>query len=793
MRWTSNALSASSGLIRVLVVTATAGLAFGPAAPASAQDWTGATSSDWFTGSNWSTGTPPTQISIGVIIDAVVPNPTVVDAPGALVGVMTVGDTGTGSLTIQNGGTLSSVFGTIIGSNPGSVGTVTVTGAGSTFPTGAIVVGGAGTGTLTIGGGGTVATPASVMVATLPGSVGNLNIGAPPGDPPVAPGTLSAPSVSLGSGTGALNFNHTATDYVFSIGIGGPGAVNVLAGTTIFTPANTYSGPTLIDGGTLQAGAVGTFSPNSEHTVTSAGVLNLAGFSQTVLGLTNAGLVNFGAGTAPGTMLTTTNYVGQGGTLAMNTFLGTDASPSDRLVIKGGTASGNSLLKIANAGGTGALTIANGILVVDAVNGGTTFPGAFTLAGPVVAGPFEYTLFRGSVDGSAPQSWFLRSTLPEPGPSPCPLPTPEGASPPAITPPTPQAPNFRPEVSLNAALPNLSLIYGRSIVGTLHDRVGDEVRFAGPAPAVTSTAIGDGSGGRPRATPFAEAGPAPAGNGAWGRVIAEHGDRDGGCPVLVGPSFDYGFAAVQAGFDAIRLQHASGARDRAGVYGAFGSAHADVQSQTGADAGRDRFAAYSVGAYWTHYGAWGGYLDGVVQGTFYDVRDESTRLAPLETDGWGFAASLEAGYPVKGLLDGWSIEPQAQLVFQSIDLGDSGDIGARVRFDHVDSLAGRLGVRFATTWAMPALWGLHPPLATTAWFRPSYWHEFNDDPRTLFSSEFGFLPFRANIAEDWVELNTGLTVQIDRSTALFASGSYDFDVEGNGEAWDGKIGLKVVW
>ena len=51
----------------------------------------------------------------------------------------------------------------------------------------------------------------------------------------------------------------------------------------------------------------------------------------------------------------------------MNTFLGTDDSPSDRLVINGGPASGNSLLRIANAGGPGELTTANGIQVVSAV------------------------------------------------------------------------------------------------------------------------------------------------------------------------------------------------------------------------------------------------------------------------------------------------------------------------------------------------------------------------------------------------------------------------------------------
>jgi outer membrane autotransporter protein len=89
-------------------------------------------------------------------------------------------------------------------------------------------------------------------------------------------------------------------------------------------------------------------------------------------------------------------------------------------------------------------------------------------------------------------------------------------------------------------------------------------------------------------------------------------------------------------------------------------------------------------------------------------------------------------------------------------------------------------------------WGLPAGLGT-AWFRPSYWHEFDDDARAAFSSAFGFLPFRSNIAEDWVELHTGLTVQVGPNTALYASGNYNIDVDGDGEAWDGKIGLKVVW
>ena len=109
--------------------------------------------------------------------------------------------------------------------------------------------------------------------------------------------------------------------------------------------------------------------------------------------------------------LTAVNYMGQGGTLGLNTFLGADGSPSDKLVINGGSATGNSLLRITNAGGPGAQTVANGIQVVQAINGGTTAPGAFTLAGEVRGGAFDYCLFRGGLGGSSPNDWFLRSTF----------------------------------------------------------------------------------------------------------------------------------------------------------------------------------------------------------------------------------------------------------------------------------------------------------------------------------------------------------------------------------------------
>ncbi len=186
-----------------------------------------------------------------------------------------------------------------------------VAGAGSTWSNSSGVnIGNLGTGTLTIAEGGIVTAP-TVVIATNAGAIGTLNIGAGAGNPAATPGTLTTTSVAFGAGTGTINFNHTFSDYVFAPAITGNGTVNVLAGTTIFTGANSYSGATNVNAGTLRAGALNTFSPNSAVTVASGGTLDLNGFSQTVSSLTNAGVVNMGTGTAPGTILTTTSYTGK--------------------------------------------------------------------------------------------------------------------------------------------------------------------------------------------------------------------------------------------------------------------------------------------------------------------------------------------------------------------------------------------------------------------------------------------------------------------------------------------------
>lgn len=181
----------------------------------------------------------------------------------------------TGNITVSNGGALNTGY-TILGYN--GTGTALVTGAGSVWtisdmpnvpssqPQG-LAIGSSSTskGTLTIADSGTVnvnATGGSVVIGGASGSQGTLNIGGAAADPAAAPGTLNATNVIFATGaTGTINFNHTSSNYVFAPGIqgAGPGTVNFLAGTTILTGNNTYTGATNIAAGaTAQFGNRGT-------------------------------------------------------------------------------------------------------------------------------------------------------------------------------------------------------------------------------------------------------------------------------------------------------------------------------------------------------------------------------------------------------------------------------------------------------------------------------------------------------------------------------------------------------
>ncbi|EGP06947.1 YapH protein [Bradyrhizobiaceae bacterium SG-6C] len=191
----------------------------------------------------------------------------------------------TGNITVSSGGALNTGY-TVMGAS--GTGNALVTGAGSVWtitdmpnvpgsqPQG-LAIGSASTsnGTLTIADGGTVnvnSTGGSVVLGGAAGSQGTLNIGAAAASPAAAAGTLNATSVVFATGaTGTINFNHTSNNYVFAPGIQGtgPGTVNFVAGKTILSGNNTYTGAT-----NISAGATAQFGNGSTTGLISGNVTN---------------------------------------------------------------------------------------------------------------------------------------------------------------------------------------------------------------------------------------------------------------------------------------------------------------------------------------------------------------------------------------------------------------------------------------------------------------------------------------------------------------------------------------
>ena len=280
-----------------------------------------------------------------------------------------------GTLEVSNGGRLEARALVYLGSMPGGF-TGVVTGAGSLLASTitSINLGGSGSGTLTVADGATVSANGGASAINLATNVGGsavLNIGGAAGQAAVAPGTVLASAIHGGAGTAVLNFNHNAAAYGFAPAITGSTSVNhVGGGTTTLTGASTYSGATNITGGTLRAGVANAFSAASAHTIGASGALDVSDFNQTLGTLSNAGMVSL-----PGGTLTITGaYVGNGGTLRLGTAPGAGGLPSGRLVLDGAGASatGTTLVGIANQGGLGAPTTGDGIEVITATGGATT-------------------------------------------------------------------------------------------------------------------------------------------------------------------------------------------------------------------------------------------------------------------------------------------------------------------------------------------------------------------------------------------------------------------------------------
>jgi len=472
------------------------------------------------------------------------------------------------------------------------------------------------------------------------------------------------------------------------------------------------------------------------------------GVNATVLAVTggldatvrNAGIIDLtnGAAGATDTFTVSGNYVGNGGIIRLDTVLEGDGSDSDRLVIQGGSATGSTGLEIVNFGGGGAQTTADGILVVEAVDA-TTDPGAFSLASPVAFGAYEYLLFRGGVSDGSDENWYLRSTLIDPE-----------------DPTAPGIPLLRPETAVYSALPPVARDMALATLGTFHERRGEQAFMLG----------GENF------------------SAAWSRVFGKSLDQD--WSGTVSPSMDGAMAGIQVGLDMLRWENASGASTVAGLMAGYAGLDGDVSGnvlgQQGIEVGNLDLDGYSVGGYFTHVGASGWYVDAVALGTWFGGDASTDRGIGIDPDGRALTLSLEGGVPL-ALSQGWTLEPQAQIIWQDISFDDQDDTLSSVRFDTDDGLTGRIGARLQGTF-----------VAASGEFKPylkaNLWRTFETNDTISFDAD----PIEIESEGTTLELGGGIAHKFSDRYSAFVAADYNFDISGERRReFEGNIGLQIQW
>ncbi len=349
---------------------------------------------------------------------------------------------------------------------------------------------------------------------------------------------------------------------------------------------------------------------------------------------------------------------------------------------------------------------------------------------------------------------------------------------PTPEPELPRTPIYKESVPGLVAMPHANLEQGYLTMGTLHERRGDNASMAWDACGCVAK----------HATAQ-----------TWGRLFGKHLEMEGRNRF----NYDSDMYGFQIGHDfELTYDEQDQSRTQTGIFGGYVRNNLDFYDRYRVDnahymaTGNIRIAddkytgsghsdGLHIGASHTRYHKNGSYLDLVGQLGYlrnvYQPRADGHRVSQ---DGVSVGLSAEVGRPWAIGDSNWTIEPQAQLMYQYLALeGIRPDEHTKVASSDHHGLRGRLGVRLAHH-------SNNHTMTDTFYGIANVYHDFSGAGAV----KIGRDSIKERYNRTWWEVGAGLQLPLTAQSHIYGDVRYErnFGSEKR-EGYKGTVGFKYTW
>ncbi|MDF7675373.1 autotransporter outer membrane beta-barrel domain-containing protein [Neisseriaceae bacterium ESL0693] len=278
----------------------------------------------------------------------------------------------------------------------------------------------------------------------------------------------------------------------------------------------------------------------------------------------------------------------------------------------------------------------------------------------------------------------------------------------------------------------------------------------------------------------------------WVRTFGQHLAQDGKTRLNMNSDI-YGF---QFGHDFRDEVSDQGNRSVTGAYVVYSHADTDfsdryraVNAQVVADkyTGKGKSDLAGIGITNTWYMANGSYVDVLGQVSYLHDKYEGRDGSRKSQNGWSGALSAEAGHGFGiGSLgnSNWILEPQAQLIYQYVNLHHFNDGIRQVDQNNQQALRGRVGARLAMNRSHDQ------NLPQSFYLLANVWHDFIN-PNGV---DIGADRIKERYSRSWGELGLGTQIPVMKNGAVYGDGGYQHDFGSTKRhGWRGNLGFKLSW